>query len=204
MYKNNDLAVRAKKGCELSKEILLRENMKMIYKVANIYSKNKRDFEDIVQEGILGFLISLHKWENRKNSDFTTYAYYWVKFKIADSLLKNKGIKIFAEKRKKERVSFEVDGENLEEKIGSFDEEKLDVYKTEQKEKLYYSLNKLNHNEKKIIYYRYGLGNEKKTLKELGNILNISVSNISKIEKKALIKMRGFLNEEGIYVMSQM
>ncbi len=116
MNKNNKLAIKAKNGCQISKDSLLKENMNMIYKVVNKYSKSISDFDDLVQEGILGFLISLSKWENRKDSDFTTYAYYWVKFKIADSFLNNNGIKLFKEKRKKRivKIKFEMEGDKGE------------------------------------------------------------------------------------------
>ncbi len=206
MYKNNSLAIKAKNGCQESKDLLLKENMNMIYKVANIYSKDKDDFSDLVQEGILGFLISLFKWEDRKSSDFTTYAYYWVKFKIADSILKNKGIKLFKEKRQKKslKIIFEIEEKIDKEIIPYFNEESFEMYNYEKRKKIINCLYQLSSNERTIICYRFGFGSEKKSLKELSFILKISMSNISKVEKKALNKMKSYFNEEGIYVMSQL
>ncbi len=78
------------------------------------------------------------------------------------------------------------------------------MYISERKKKIEKCFNKLGYTEKVIIYYRFGLGKEKKSLKELSFLLKLSMSNISKLEKKALDKMKNYFKEEGIYVMSQL
>lgn len=85
----------AKRGNEKAKDILIRSNLRTIYDMAKkLPCNNVITFEDLVQEGCLGICIAIEKFDVSKNVRFTTYANYWIKKAIHDSMSKNNSVKV--------------------------------------------------------------------------------------------------------------
>lgn len=59
-----------------------------------------------------------------------------------------------------------------------------------------YINSKMDEIEKAIIKYRYGFCGEKKTQREVANILGLSWSYVGRIEKRALIKMQNYFDNK--------
>lgn len=57
-----------------------------------------------------------------------------------------------------------------------------------------YINSKMDNIEKSIIKCRYGFCGEKMTQQEVANIFGLSLSYVSKVEKRALIKMQNYLD----------
>lgn len=55
-------------------------------------------------------------------------------------------------------------------------------------------LNNLNENERLVIKYRFGLLDGRKTLQEIGKLLNLSRERIRQIEKSSIVKLKNILN----------
>lgn len=75
-------------------EILIEENAKLIYKIANMFRNSGCDLEDLKQAGVLGFIEAYQNFEDDRNVKFTTYAYPYVYGSISKYVRENKGIKI--------------------------------------------------------------------------------------------------------------
>lgn len=74
-------------------EKIICNNIKLVYNlVVNKYSKYKSIAMDLIQEGVIGLIIALDKFDPKKNVKFSTYAFWWVKAQINNYLCDNTSI----------------------------------------------------------------------------------------------------------------
>ena len=77
-----------------------------------------------------------------------------------------------------------------------------EIEENEQRKAMYLALSELNQREKAIMNMRYGLdGGEEKTQKDVAEIMGISQSYISRLEKKIIKKLRYQLNDENCRII---
>ena len=97
-------------------------------------------------------------------------------------------------------ISFnETIGDNifLEDVIGKEDDVEDNIIKEEQIHEMRELLETiLTDREREILELRYGLNNNKHTLKEIGEILNITRERVRQIEKKAITKLKRHLEKD--------
>jgi len=70
----NNLIVDAKKGCDVAKETLIRENSPLIKSVIKKYLNKGIEFDDLYQLGSLGFLKAINNFDESFGVKFSTYA----------------------------------------------------------------------------------------------------------------------------------
>lgn len=74
-------------------EQVVLDNQKLVYSAAGYFSKYQ-DKEDLVQEGNLGFIKAMSKYDNTKGAKATTYAYGYILGEMRKYAREDKGIKI--------------------------------------------------------------------------------------------------------------
>jgi len=74
-----ELALKAKVGDKHAKEKLIEKNLKLVLKVAQNYLGRGLDYLDLVQEGNIGLITAVEKYDISKGYRFSTYAFYWIK-----------------------------------------------------------------------------------------------------------------------------
>lgn len=67
-------------------ETLIAHNLRLILKIANSYSGKGLSVDDLIQEGVFGFLYAIDRYDPNKNVKLGTYATWWVKQKITRAL----------------------------------------------------------------------------------------------------------------------
>lgn len=77
-------------GDENAKEKFIESNLRLVVSVAKKYIGNGLSFLDIIQEGNLGLMTAVNKFDIDKGCKFSTYAVYWIKKEIQDAIV-NKG-----------------------------------------------------------------------------------------------------------------
>ena len=73
-----ELLKKAQKGSKEALEILVCSNVRLVFSVAQKYQKKELDFEDLVQEGIIGLTEAVKKFDLKTDYKFSTYAVYWI------------------------------------------------------------------------------------------------------------------------------
>ncbi len=73
---------KVKNGCNLSKEELVSKNYRLILSVASKYAYNSHQMDDLVQEGFMGLMTAIDKFDPISGNKFSTYAVYWIKQRI--------------------------------------------------------------------------------------------------------------------------
>ncbi len=79
---------KAKEGDEKARDRVVRKYMKMVFNEALRYSNpSSPNFRDVVQEGMIGLLIALDKYDPSRGFKFSTYATYWIRHRMRLFLL---------------------------------------------------------------------------------------------------------------------
>ena len=158
----------------MNKEKIATEYLPLVKSIANKYAHLGVPIEDIIQEGLIGLLEAEKKFDETKGTKLSTYATFWIKKKILESIEKEKKSSLYS-------VSLD----------DSVQENKLQTeIKTESK-KISIPDNFPNI-EKKILQLLFY---EEKTLKEIAEILNISRERTRQLKEKALRRLRVTSNQ---------
>ena len=81
-----ETAKRAAEGDAVAKETLIVCNLKLVVSIAKKYLGYGLSFQDLIQNGNLGLMKAVEKFEYDKGFKFSTYATWWIKQAITRSL----------------------------------------------------------------------------------------------------------------------
>ncbi len=81
-----ELAKRIKAGDEEAKEMLTNCNLKLVISIAKHYVNRGMHFLDLIQEGNIGLMKAVEKFEYSKGFKFSTYATWWIRQAITRAL----------------------------------------------------------------------------------------------------------------------
>ena len=98
-----DLAKKIEAGDKTAVTTMIRSNLRLVIKIAKIYITNEWQLEDLIQEGNIGLMRAIEKFDYTKEVRFATYASWWIKQSIIRSL-SNKRRAIRLPHRKEESV----------------------------------------------------------------------------------------------------
>ena len=71
---------------ELAQQKLVEANIRLVYATVGRYRSLDMDFMDLLQEGILGLIHAVEKFDYRKGFKFSTYATWWIRQAIVRAL----------------------------------------------------------------------------------------------------------------------
>jgi RNA polymerase primary sigma factor len=77
--KEIELAQRIEKGDLDAKDLLVNSNLRLVVSVARHYVGQGLTLDDLVQEGMLGLIRAVEKFDYRKGYRFSTYATIWIR-----------------------------------------------------------------------------------------------------------------------------
>lgn len=80
------LVMKCHKGDKKARQELIIHNLKLVVSIAKQYLNLGLPFEDLIQEGNLGLIRAIEKFDVTKETAFSTYATTWIKAKMTRAL----------------------------------------------------------------------------------------------------------------------
>ena len=82
-----DLARRARAGEDAARRKLAESNLRLVCNIARKYQAPGISFEDLVQEGTIGLMRAIDRFDPDMGWKFSTYAVFWIRQAIGKALL---------------------------------------------------------------------------------------------------------------------
>jgi RNA polymerase primary sigma factor len=77
--KERDLAKKIAKGDENAKKELIEANLRLVISIAKKYINSGLPFMDLIQEGNIGLIRAVEKFDYHRGCKFSTYAIWWIR-----------------------------------------------------------------------------------------------------------------------------
>lgn len=189
---------RISNGDESARETLIIHNLRLVVYIAKKFEASGAGLEDMVSIGTIGLIKAVRTFCPERNIKLATYASRCIENEILMYLRKTSNLK--NEVSIDEPLNVDWDGNELllSDVLGSDpDIVNRNIELEDRKNIIYKTIDELEEREKTIMYMRFGIGDEKEyTQKEVADLLGISQSYISRLEKRIILKLKKTVEKE--------
>lgn len=179
-------------GDQQAKSTLIEHNLRLVVYIARRFESTGINLEDLISIGTIGLIKAVNTFRPEKNIKLATYASRCIENEILMYIRKIASHK--SDVSLDEPINTDWDGNEL--RLGDVLGTEPDAVSRPLEDDvdlrlLREALEQLPDKEKTIVSLRYGIGGgREKTQKEVADILGISQSYISRLEKRIILRLR--------------
>ena len=81
-----NLFIRMNHGDLEAKKIIIESNLRLVVSIAKRYKGLGLEFSDLIQEGNIGLIEAVERFDVTKNNKFSTYATWWIRKEVSRSI----------------------------------------------------------------------------------------------------------------------
>jgi RNA polymerase sporulation-specific sigma factor len=187
-----DMLHKLEQGSEEAKQKLIEHNLRLVVFIARRFENTGVNLEDLISIGTIGLIKSISTYRRDKNIKLATYSSRCIENEILMHIRKISNQK--TEISLDEPINMDYDGNELllsdilgtqEDTVTCALEDDVDLHLLRQ------ALQDLPERERQIIYMRFGLGGFREmTQKEVAQVMGISQSYISRMEKRIMQRLK--------------
>ena len=191
------LALRARQGDTEAREQLIHAHLRMVVNIARQYQRPGVEMLDLIQEGNIGLITAVDKFDPTQGNRLTTLAFYWI----------NKHIQRFLNNELDDLVSLDIEindgtailllSDTIEDKGTILGDPTIQNIETQLENQ---ELQQLVHNllatlsprEQEVLRLLYGIDNYPVLSRnEIAKIIGVREEQVSRIKTRALDALRG-------------
>ena len=191
------LALRARQGDTEAREQLIHAHLRMVVNIARQYQRPGVEMLDLIQEGNIGLITAVDKFDPTQGHRLTTLAFYWI----------NKHIQRFLNNEPDDLVSLDIEindgaailllSDTIEDKGTILGDPTIKNIETQMENQ---ELQQLVHNmlatlsphEQEVLKLLYGIDNYPVLSRnEIAKIIGVREEQVSRIKTRALDALRG-------------
>ncbi len=179
-------------GDQAARARLIEHNLRLVVYIARRFDNTGIGIEDLISIGAIGLIKAVGSFNPEKNIKLATYASRCIENEILMVLRRTSRLRM--EVSFDEPLNTDWDGNELllSDVLGTqSDLVSKDLDAQEEKKMLYDAVRRLGSREKRIVHLRYGLhGGSEHTQKEVADMMGISQSYISRLEKRIVKQLQ--------------
>ena len=191
------LALRARQGDTEAREQLIHAHLRMVVHIARQYQRPGVEMLDLIQEGNIGLITAVDKFDPTQGHRLTTLAFYWI----------NKHIQRFLNNEPDDLVSLDMEindgaailllSDTIEDKGTILGDPTIQNIETqienqERQQLVHNMLATLSPREQEVLRLLYGIDNYPVLSRnEIAKIIGVREEQVSRIKTRALDALRG-------------
>ena len=191
------LALRARQGNTEAREQLIHAHLRMVVNIARQYQRPGIEMLDLIQEGNIGLITAVDKFDPTQGHRLTTLAFYWI----------NKHIQRFLNNEPDDLVSLDMEindgaailllSDTIEDKGTILGDPTIQNIETqienqELQQQVHHLLSTLSPHEQEVLRLLYGIDNYPVLSRnEIAKIIGVREEQVSRIKTRALDALRG-------------
>lgn len=172
------LAKQVERGSSAAREALILANLRLVFAIARRYQRPGVELADLVQEGTLGLMRAVARYDWRRGCRFSTYAGWWIRAAVRDAA-RREACRPRVADRPDAELELPDDSPSLEDEL---DREALHA-------KLERALAVFPYAQREVVRLRYGLGEEPHRFDAVGRALGLPASRARTIHGTALHRL---------------
>ncbi|HWP80557.1 MAG TPA: RNA polymerase sporulation sigma factor SigE [Candidatus Acidoferrum sp.] len=174
---------------------LIERNLRLVVYIARKYESTGIGIEDLVSIGTIGLIKAINTFKPERGIKLATYASRCIENEILMYIRKNQYTRFDVSIDEPLNVDWDGNELLLSDILGTDpDCTSQELEAREEREALLAAVAALGERERLIMEYRFGMRGPERTQKDVADLLGISQSYISRLEKKILVKLKNVVD----------